>query len=268
MAPLAFRVSFMAIGVITLDVHLPKLHPGQKEVRRLRTRFKAVRCGRRWGKTKYAVAAACEHAAMGKYVGWFAPEYKFIAEAYREISVILANVKRLSSRDKVFTTLSDGRVDFWSLENELAGRSMGYHLIVIDEAAFTKAGMLEIWQKNLRPTLLDFAGRAIVCSNTNGVDAENFFWRICNQPEHGFVEYHAPSRSNPYLPREELEKLERENVPLGLSARVSRRVRGLVRRRVLRPGQAPRGRQACGGPGDLRWCVRDRGFGHEGRQRK
>ena len=91
---------------------------------------------------------------------------------------------------------------------------MGYHLIVIDEAAFTKAGMLEIWQKNLRPTLLDFAGRAIVCSNTNGVDAENFFWRICNQPEHGFVEYHAPSRSNPYLPREELEKLERENVPL------------------------------------------------------
>lgn len=205
MAPLAFRVFFMAIRVITLDVHLPKLHPGQKEVRRLRTRFKAVRCGRRWGKTKYAVAAACEHAAMGKYVGWFAPEYKFIAEAYREISVILANVKRSSSRDKVFTTLSGGRVDFWSLENELAGRSMGYHLIVIDEAAFTKAGMLEIWQKNLRPTLLDFAGRAIACSNTNGVDAENFFWRICNQPEHGFIEYHAPSHSNPYLPREELE---------------------------------------------------------------
>ena len=214
MEPLAFRVSFMEIEVITLDVHLPKLHPGQKEVCRVRTRFKAVRCGRRWGKTKYAVAAACEHAAMGKYVGWFAPEYKFIAEAYREISVILANVKRSSSRDKVFTTLSGGRVDFWSLENELAGRSMGYHLIVIDEAAFTKAGMLEIWQKNLRPTLLDFAGRAIVCSNTNGVDAENFFWRICNQPEHGFIEYHAPSHSNPYLPREELEKLERENVPL------------------------------------------------------
>jgi hypothetical protein len=58
-----------------------------------------------WAATTYAVAAACEHATMGKYVGWFAPEYKFIAEAYREISVILANVKSSSSKDKVFTTL-------------------------------------------------------------------------------------------------------------------------------------------------------------------
>jgi hypothetical protein len=74
--------------------------------------------------------------------------------------------------------------------------------------------------------------------------------------------------SNPYLPREEPEKLERENVPLVYQQRVSRRVRGLVRRRVLRPGQAPGERQACGGLGDLRWCVRDRGFGNEDRQRE
>ena len=177
-------------------------------------RFKAIRCGRRWGKTNLDIALAADAAVKGKYVGWFAPEYKFIAEAYRELSGILDPVKKSASKDGVYQTITGGRIDFWSLENEMAGRSRKYHLVIIDEGAFTKAGMLDIWRKNIRPTLLDFVGSAIVSSNTNGNDAENFLWQICNQPEHGFVEYHAPTHSNPYLPAEELEKLQAENHPL------------------------------------------------------
>jgi len=200
----------------SIEVVLPTLHPDQVRAYQVirRNRFVALRCGRRWGKTALDVTIGTDAAVKRQFIGWFAPEYKFIAEAYRDIESILDPVKKSSSKDGVFTTITGGRIDFWSLENELAGRSRKYHGVIIDEGAFTKAGALDIWRKNIRPTLLDYGGWALVSSNTNGVDAENFLWQICNQPEHGFVEYHAPTHNNPYLPVEELAKLQAENHPL------------------------------------------------------
>ena len=40
-------------------------------------------------------------------------------------------------------------------------------------------------------------------SNTNGIDPENLLWQLCNQPEHGFVDFHAPTTSNPLIPLRE-----------------------------------------------------------------
>lgn len=168
-----------------------------------RARFRAVRCGRRWGKTALDVTEACDAAAKGLLVGWFAPEYKLLAEAYRDIEGVLDPIKKSASRDGVYHTITNGRVDFWSLENENAGRSRKYHLVIIDEAAFTKNTMMGIWDKSIYPTLLDYTGRALVTSNTNGVDSENFFWQICNEQRHGFVQYHAPTQNNPHLPMQE-----------------------------------------------------------------
>ena len=63
----------------------------------------------------------------------------------------------------------------------------------------------------IAPTLLDFKGRAIVASTPHGIEPDNFFWQICSQEEFGFLAglYHAPSHKNPYLPRDELERLKR-----------------------------------------------------------
>ena len=106
----------------------------------------------------------------------------------------------------------------------LAGRAE-YHRVIINEAAFTNPNMMDIWEKSIKPTLLDYGGSALVLSNTNGIDAQNFFWRICNQPEHGFVEYHAPSHNNPFLPANELAKLEREESAASFSAGIQSRLR-------------------------------------------
>jgi hypothetical protein len=86
--------------------------------------------------------------------------------------------------------------------------------VIIDEAAFTKPNMLHIWQTSIKPTLLDYGGDAWVLSTPNGIDDDNFFYRIGEDKELGFTDHHAPTHSNPYLPKEELEKLERENHPL------------------------------------------------------
>lgn len=199
------------------DIVLPTLHPDQllayKVVRA--NRFVALRCGRRWGKTDFDKTVICDDAIKGKSVGWFAPEYKFISEAYNEISEILQPVIKQSSKTEgVIRCKTGGRIDFWSLENERAGRSRKYHRVVIDEGAFAKENMLDIWEKSIKPTLLDYGGKAIVSSNTNGIDPKNFLYAVCNDKKYGFVDFHAPTHNNPYLKREEVAKLQGDNHPL------------------------------------------------------
>jgi hypothetical protein len=197
------------------EITLPTLHADQLKVYRMPGRFKAVRCGRRWGKTVYGEVEAIAPTLRGYPVGWFAPDYKILSETYHEIKDILSPLIVSSSRiDGVIRLITGGRIDFWTLENERAGRSRKYKKVVIDEAAFGKTNVFHIWKTSIRPTLIDLRGSALVLSNTNGADPENFLWRICNEEKHGFVQYHAPSQSNPYLDPAEFEQIKAESHPL------------------------------------------------------
>ena len=187
-------------------VILPTFHPDQ--VRAWEALYpyqrKALRAGRRWGKTDYAKIVTADTAIKGGFIGWFAPDYKILGEAFNEIVDMLGPALLHSSKtDKVIRTVAGGRYDFWTLDNERAGRSRMYHGVVVDEGAFGPKGeaMMHIWDEAIEPTLLDFSGWALACSNTAGDDPENWFWRICNEKRHGWVEFHAPSVNNPTIPR-------------------------------------------------------------------
>ena len=196
-----------------LVVKLPTLHADQiiayEKFRR--NRFVAIRCGRRWGKTKLELAVASDFATRGKAVGWFAPNYKMEIESYNNLAEMLAPIEAASSKTEgLFRTISGGRVDFWTLENEDAGRSRDYDLVLVDEGAFTKPNTMNIWQRAIRPTLMDRRGRAMVASNARGIDSENFFWQICNEEKHGFVQHHAPTGNNPHIPADEVEEFRKK----------------------------------------------------------
>lgn len=196
-------------------VNLPTLHRDQVAAFRVPGRFKVIRCGRRWGKTVFGETLAGDGSTKGRRIGWFAPQHKFITEPYRDAEEMLEPVLRSSNQTKgLIRTTTGGSIRFWSLEDPRAGRGDKYHLVIIDEAAFTEPGSIDTWNKSIKPTLLDYGGRAVVLSNTNGDDPENLLWQLCHQPEHGFVQYHAPTHSNPLLPAAEVEKLKRENHPL------------------------------------------------------
>jgi len=197
------------------SLQIPEFHAGQLAAYEASGRFTVIRCGRRWGKTEYGKIIAESGSAHGDSVGWFAPDYKIMSEAYNQILDDLTPIKKNASKnDGVIHTITGGRIDFWSLENERAGRSRKYHHAIIDEAAFAKDSMEDIWNKAIKPTLLDYRGKCTVLSTPNGIEPSNWFWKICNLKELGFVEYHAPTHTNPYLPKEELLKLEHENHPL------------------------------------------------------
>lgn len=198
----------------TETITFPALHPGQWRAWTLPGRFKALRCGRRWGKTFFAMSLLGSGAAYGQSVGYFTPEYKFMLETYYELEKILFPAIEQSSKvDGVIRLKTGGRIDFWTLNNPNAGRSRKYHRVVIDEAAFAGPDMTDIWTKAIQPTLLDYKGDAYVMSTPAGEDEENFFYRICTDPNFGFVQYHAPTRDNPLLPADEIERLRRETHP-------------------------------------------------------
>jgi hypothetical protein len=185
-----------------LEVKLPVFHTGQMQAFQRRTRYQVLRCGRRWGKTDYFKILAGDRVAKGQNVGIFVPNYKIQTEVYAELEESLLPIKRSSSKaDWVQRYMTGGRIDFWTLENERAGRSRKYHLVLIDEAAFTKdSTMMKIWETCIAPTLLDYEGQAVVGSTPNGINEENFFYQVCMKPELGFSEYHAPTAQNPYMP--------------------------------------------------------------------
>ena len=205
------------------EIYLPILHAGQSALYAQRTRLNAVRCGRRWGKTKMMVTMAGSAAARGKLVGLFTPERKQLNEPYDALLQALAPIKRQASKTAgTVRTTTGGIIDFWALnDNPLAGRGREYDLVMGDEIAFTKKGqMLEIWQKSIRPTMITRPGStAWMFSTPNGDDPDNFFFDICNnlspdfqRPDRAWREFHAPTSDNPMVPPEELES-ERLGTP-------------------------------------------------------
>ena len=199
------------------EITLPTLHAGQVTAfNSIRGEKRAaLRCGRRFGKTTLVATIAADYNARGRKVGFFAPDYKMVSETYLEIFHLLEPIVANSHKGEgVIRCITGGRVDFWTLNNPRAGRSRAYHLAIIDEGAFGPPEMMDIWEQAIEPTLLDYEGTCLVCSNTNGADPANFFWRICNEPEHGFVEFHARSADNPLLPAKEIERLKVVKPPL------------------------------------------------------
>lgn len=204
-------------------ISLGRLHAGQLKAYRalLPHRYKALRCGRRYGKTEFAIKWIAQGLIQGQQCAWFAPQHMTWSEVFFEFTRILGPLVIASSKaDAVIRLANGGRLDFWSLENRIAGRSRGYHRVVVDEAAFGKDGdtktegsMMDLWERSIKPTLYDNAGEALVCSNSAGKNPDNFFYNICNEPRYGFVEYHAPTMDNPLLPKrqpdEPLEEWDR-----------------------------------------------------------
>jgi len=145
-------------------------------------------------------------------VGIFTPSYKQGMEIWDELCQRLEPVIEWKNRSerRIFLK-TGGRIDMWHVDNNpLAGRGRKYHLVLMDEAAFTRSpAMLEIiWPQAIRPTLIDYAGSAWIFSTPNGIDDRNFFYAICHDPLLGFKQHHAPTSANPNVPQSEIDEYE------------------------------------------------------------
>lgn len=190
-------------------------HAGQLDIIRNARRFNVVSCGRRFGKTAMGLAMAMTgypghfKALMQGYdVGWFAPNYKLLDEAWRNAKNALGAqgiIKRTDSQQHRMELTTGGSLDFWTLEDPDGGRGRKYGLVLVDEAAMARH-LQQAWDAAIRPTLTDYQGAAWFFSTPKG---RNFFWELhqrgVSQRWPDWAAHHAPTVSNPHIDPAEVE---------------------------------------------------------------
>lgn len=199
-----------------IEIKLSNLHPNQQKVKDESKRFNVLCCGRRWGKSELAIDLLCDSVLDGKKLGYFTPTYKLLDGVYQEcVSILEPIISRKNEHQFIEILDGKGRIDFWTLENELAGRSRKYHKIIVDEAAFTK-NLWQKWTENLRATLTDYAGDAWFLSTPRG---KNDFFKLFNRAKEDerWASWQMSTYTNPHIQASEIDDARHDLPELAFS---------------------------------------------------
>lgn len=152
-------------------------------------------------------------ALEGYPVGWFAPNYKYLLEAWADLyRILLPVISRSNEQQRRIELVTGGVLEFWSLEDPDSGRSRKYKHIVVDEASRARH-LKYAWTHALRATLADYRGTADLLSTPKGHD---FFWELhCkgqsdDHPE--WMSWQMPTAVNPFIDPGEIVAL-RDSLP-------------------------------------------------------
>lgn len=194
-----------------VQINLWKPHSNQLRVVQDRSRFKVIVCGRRWGKTTYAVNTLVKHALLTPNGLFF-----YIAPTYRQAKMIawemLVQVAR-SLPEELVTKIHESelyveignqsRVYIKGADHPDSLRGVGLNGCVLDEYADIKPN---VFDEIIRPALSDKKGFAIFIGTPKGF---NHFYELYNDaPAKGWSTYHFTSYDNPLLDRAELEDIK------------------------------------------------------------
>lgn len=136
-------------------------------------RVKVICCGRRWGKSILALAAALSCACAGGKVAIVVPTYKNSQPFWRGLKAILSELKkvklvRLNTQDKIIEfdkPCGMGMICIYSADNPDAILGEWFNLVIVDEAARVPQF---VWENIIQPTLGDAPGFAILISTPKG----------------------------------------------------------------------------------------------------
>ena len=140
------------------------LHKLQAEVFRDKHRYKVVCTGRRWGKTKLAMAELLRAAAKPNQLVWYvAPTYRMAKQImWRELMDQIPHQYVVKSNETLLeiTLKNKSVIALRGADKPDTLRGVGIHFIVLDEVQDIKP---EAWKVALRPTLSATRGRAVFC---------------------------------------------------------------------------------------------------------
>jgi hypothetical protein len=238
------------VGLSKRQGKLPKPRVYQRDPYESTARFKVLLCGRRWGKSKLALAAACDGhgptrghfrgALQGARIGWIVPslEHPSAAEIWNDLKAALAPYAALggavSEQWRRIELASGGSVQVWSGHNPDTLRGPWFDGVIVDECSIQSEG---VWAA-VRPTLSDYGGWAILCGTVPMDVGRHWFAALHHHATsvpgraNGWATWRLPSRQNRQLTKADLAGRAR------LPARVRRRAGGdggrCLARRVVR----------------------------------
>lgn len=193
----------------TQKVILPEPHRGQIQILNERKRFNVLDCGRRWGKSVLAINILTKTALSGQPCAYFAPTYKLLEGTFKEMFVTLSPIIAKKHDNQFIELITGGMIEFWSMENPLAGRSRKYKVAIIDEAAFNR-NLWQSWTEAIRPTLTDLKGDAWFMSTPKGKNDFYKFFVKGQTGEEGWASWQMPTSTNPHIDISEIWAAERD----------------------------------------------------------
>lgn len=190
------------------------LTPAQKRIDAGLKRFTHIRAGRKFGKTKYAEKKALDWLAPPNAVHWHC------APTYRQAKLISWDAfKRLIPQETLYRKPNDSELHL-QLKNGSQLFLMGSDepdslrgpaptSITMEESAYHKDG---VWQDVLRPNLTVHRAPALFISSPNGYnwfkDLEDEAKDRIAAGDDEWVHFHFTIYDNPYISREEIEKIK------------------------------------------------------------
>ncbi|OGL46458.1 MAG: hypothetical protein A2W05_07075 [Candidatus Schekmanbacteria bacterium RBG_16_38_10] len=192
------------------------LHPAQKEIVKCNNRFRVVCAGRRFGKSTLAIEEMFWHATTSDNarVCYIAPTHQSARDiVWNQLKKRVVDIASNINETRLEMTVKNntGTTSFialrsWDAVETLRGQF--FNFIVLDEVAQYK-NFSNGWDEVLRPTLTDKKGNALFISTPLGF---NFFYDLYNleAKDKDYKSFHFTSFDNPYLLKEELEKIKNE----------------------------------------------------------
>jgi hypothetical protein len=195
-------------------VRVPKNHSGQQILEDYQARFNVAQCGRRLGKTTFGKRRALRTVLRGRSHGWFAPTYKLLSDAWRDLQKRLTPIVRdKSETEKRLELINGGVLEMWTLDSPDAGRGKDYDEITIDEAGLVK-DLKERWENDIRPTLTIHRGGAWFLGTPKG---RRYFHTLFEKGqahmlagEGEWASFRMPSVLNPKVLLEEIMGAKRD----------------------------------------------------------
>jgi hypothetical protein len=194
---------------VEVDLTLQELHPKQKFIIDTAKRFNHLRCGRRFGKTTL-IDELSSIALDGWPVGIWFPTYKDLSEVWKEIKKTYAPViLRKDEQLKQIELVTDGLIDFWSMEDPDSGQGRKYKRAIIDEGA-KAAKLYQAWENTIRPTLTDYIGDAFILSRPKG--KTNGFYKLEEKHKQfdNWAFFHFTTYDNPFIDPNEIEDAKKQ----------------------------------------------------------
>jgi len=123
---------------------------------------------------------------------------------YTECVAALEPIIKRKNEHQFIELITGGRIEFWSLENQLAGRSRKYKRDIIDEAAYSK-NLWKLWTESIRPTLTDMKGDAFFLSTPKGKNDFHKLYMRGKQGEKDWASWQMSTYTNPYIDPSEID---------------------------------------------------------------
>lgn len=196
---------------------MARLHQAQRQIAKSPARFKVLRCGRRFGKTTYAVeemtGACLFEPGPVAYFATTRDQARDIvwAELLEKVIGTTNYVSHNEQRLEVTLRRPDGtvnRIRLFGWENIETARGKKYSLVVLDELDSMRA-FEKHWREIIRATLADYRGAALFMGTPKGYKSLYRLEKL-SKTNPSYAVFHFTSYDNPFLDPEEIEEMRGE----------------------------------------------------------